>query len=102
MKPATPLPWSQQGDHVVSYGHRLVGAIADSTQSVYKPLRIGSDHWDAGMTDAAYIVHACNAYPRLVEALRGIFDADTRADMSLRQKQDARKAAGELLRELGE
>lgn len=75
MKPITKLPWFQ--DPTGDCGPQYVGP-ADGvhfTTIAYKK------------RDAAYIVHACNAYPRLVEALIG-------SQMS--------NAAVDLLRELGE
>ena len=66
-KPATPLPW-------------------EMTRDSYAVMRIwGADGYDVACTkgdgsipikgrydNAAYIVHACNAYPELVAALRGL------------------------------
>ena len=57
MKPATPLPWTKNDAPVIGgiYGaddSKLVGAN------------------ELPRHDAAYIVHACNSYPRLVEALK--------------------------------
>ena len=61
-KPATALPWtavkSDRGMLVMSGSHVLTGTG-----------RPRSSHW---ATDAAYIVHAANAYPRLVEALETV------------------------------
>lgn len=54
IKPATPLPWKR-----VANGRVL--SIPDYGQVTSS---------DTYPRDAAYIVHACNAYPKLVEALR--------------------------------
>lgn len=65
MKPATPLPWavrkepdepSKDGEYMQCWIEPRIGEI------YYTTLR--------GQQDADYIVHACNAYPKLVEALR--------------------------------
>lgn len=93
-QPATPLPWTQPNRtsmklHPVDGGGRHGFVVATQKQ------------------DAAYITHAANAYPKLVEALR---DAILRhQDMkhrlggeiasSFERANDARIA---LLRELGE
>jgi hypothetical protein len=55
-KPATPLPWST-GPVMANDSFPLHGRI-DAVGNV------------ARGRDAAYIVHACNAYPELVAALR--------------------------------
>jgi hypothetical protein len=47
---------------------------------------------------SAYIVHAANSYPRLVEALRTVLLQDHSAPDTLAARQDARA----LLRSLGE
>jgi hypothetical protein len=65
MKPATKLPWHlglKQAERIV---YDATGwAVCNAT--VYH----GKE--DAGdcQKNAAYIAHACNAYPKLVEALR--------------------------------
>ena len=64
MKPETPLPWTTED------------AILPGT-----------------LQDAAYIAHAANAYPKLVEALREVIAGRYEADAS---------RARALLRELGE
>jgi hypothetical protein len=65
--PATPLPWKRwqsladNSENVSNTDSAFVcevGKIAADTDS------------DAIKADALYIVHACNAYPKLIEALR--------------------------------
>ena len=87
-QPATPLPWHSNDRHVYSGGtdktHDPDFAVTHSTsgrwyRAVRKP------------EDAAYIAHAANAYPKLVEALR-----------DLTGESGDYRAAEALLRELGE
>jgi hypothetical protein len=56
MKPATPLPWLP---HNMWIGGNAKGPYA-------YPVGVDSD---TAAQNAAYIAHACNAYPKLVEAL---------------------------------
>ena len=93
MKPATALPWTIEQIGVTDAGPRGVDGVFD-----IGPLerRISTV---AGLEDAAYIAHACNAYPKLVEALREIVDP-TGGWTNLRV--DNAKAAADLLRSLGE
>ena len=65
-KPETPLPWWSNTSSIIP---RIFGPEHG--------LRGNADQVPANGKDAAYIVHACNAYPRLVEALRNaVADAD--------------------------
>ena len=59
-KPATPLPWKygELSESVISLRGQLACSVDDC----------GAD----AAQNAAYIVHACNAYPELVAALREI------------------------------
>lgn len=93
VRPATPLPWyAERGnvDVVTADGEFIATSLQPdsgvATQSEY--------------TDAAYIAAACNAYPKLVEALRSslelIYSAGDLADC------EQYKRAAALLRELGE
>ena len=75
MKPETELPWEDNGNEIVAASDRFCG-IAGAVDG----------------EDAAYIVHACNAYPKLVEALKEV------AASSYGQRHNAIA----LLRELGE
>ncbi len=56
--PATPLPW--QG-YTSGYDLSIVARQHTLAEKVCRGI---------GASDAAYIVHTANAYPRLVEALR--------------------------------
>lgn len=60
MKPATELPWHI--DHYDGLEERILNQEEWYVASV--DLEYGE------RDDAAYIAHACNAYPKLVEALR--------------------------------
>lgn len=64
MKPITKLPWLQ--DPTGDCGPEYIGP-ADGPEFVTVAYK---------KQDAAYIVHACNAYPQLVFALRNLIDAD--------------------------
>ena len=79
VKPATPLPWTTNNSEVIYSQERggQKGAVAE-----YGYQR-----------DAAYIVHACNAYPTMVEALRLV---------AARKAIKPETMAAFLLRELGE
>jgi hypothetical protein len=57
MKPATPLPWLP---HNMWIGGNAKGPYA-------YPVGVDSE---TAAQNAAYIAHACNAYPKLVEELR--------------------------------
>ena len=63
IKPATPLPWTvdPEGEVAVS--------IEASNGAIVCEVR-GASNDPAAL--AAYIAHACNNYPKLVEALRGL------------------------------
>ena len=105
-QPATPLPWKR-----VDW---LNGAV---TGEGFTPIFSGStDHGELVIEgrprDFAYIAHAANAYPKLVEALREmrlIAEAQDRAGdeavpAAYRTKtlHDAVELGNALLRELGE
>lgn len=94
-KPATPLPWHIEESSIIRSGGK----------SLAKTYRGGQGNILAD-TDAAYIVHAANAYPKLIKALRKIIAGwnaipeDTQVPDSI---NDGRVEAAEaLLRELGE
>ena len=97
MKPATPLPWRVASNISDT---RVAGSdgIGVANTGGVSPRR--EDHAECG-ANAAYIVAAANAYPRLVEALRDVQQhldaryADTGLDV-IRQQNAA------LLRDLGE
>jgi len=95
MKPQLPLSLE------VNRGDMYQHAIRDATG--YSILTSGQGCRD----DAAYIVHAANSYPKLVEALRSMIEAHSDitegnlhsgAPARVAVKRDARA----LLRELGE
>ena len=85
-KPATALPWKLCGTNLDEFGSLDLNT-GDYAGGGYTP------------QDAAFIVHAANAYPKLVEALKALVEAvnDPDAD-SLYELA----AAGSLLRSLGE
>lgn len=86
--PVTPLPWTVKGASVFNGPRKVCTAV---------------EHIDGD--SAAYIAHAANAYPKMVEALR-IIKEQTYVDAygpELRgQNQANHRRASELLRELGE
>jgi hypothetical protein len=79
VKPATALPWEQDDEAQVCAGNLVVAV------SYMRPA-------DVADQNAAYIVHACNAYPKLVAALRAVYDGVPLSRIN----------AGVVLRELGE
>ena len=85
--PATSLPW----DGPVNYG-----VSKFEVQGPHSRLATVDK-----LPDAAYIVHAANAYPKLVEALRGIVEQVEcmNAQGAFGADYDTARA---LLRELGE
>jgi len=96
MKPATPLPWSV----LIEDGRNAVCGRVDPVTGKSIP---------RGM-DAAYIVHAANSYPKLVEALRQdlkLFDllakeSPARSDDNFAGYVVSADRIRFLLRELGE
>jgi len=87
--PATPLPWANQPGDDSSHG------VLSNWRG--EPFEVAAN---AAPTDAAYIAHAANAYPRLVEALR-------EASVSINSKvvgyeRERMNRWISLLRELGE
>lgn len=100
-KPATPLPWKKSLGMPCRHPYYLIRTDEEThaMRSVAKvdiAARGGSD------IDAAYIAHAANAYPKLVEALRAIVSPDEDGFTILSSgNRDARRITA-LLRELGE
>jgi hypothetical protein len=85
--PATPLPYFTNGPRHLQAQGRL-GDIRPRVIAQFTPR-------DEYQQDAAYIAHAANAYPKLVEALReACFQFTDRVKMMERHRA--------LLRELGE
>ena len=60
IQPATPLPWK-------SAEYRVHGSFVIDTNTE----EVG---YTSEQNDAAYIVAACNVYPELVAALRGMYE----------------------------
>ena len=81
--PGTPLPWRVIDDGETFYIEQVVEPDGDIAMS-----------WDK--QNAAYVVHAANAYPHLVAALHAILAA---GDFDL---HGCEELATELLRGLGE
>src|SRR5690348_502619 len=68
-KPATKLPW-KVAQHTIRIGSKLARVAIDPSEPVHCPAwAFGSNETEARAT-AAYIAHAANAYPKLVEAAR--------------------------------
>lgn len=86
MKPATPLPWNVVGNGYTVWAENEIIFSANS------PRMRGTN----ANKDAAYIVHAANAYPGMVETVRD-FILDTRNELG----PDISRLEA-LLRELGE
>jgi hypothetical protein len=110
-KPATPLPWylpqpvALQSMSAVPV-HGGTGRPCAKV-SIYKPRNDRLDEQEQASpesltratADAAYIAHAANAYPKLVEALHNVVrDCHTRSQ----QARDTMEVARLLLLELGE
>ena len=93
-QPATPLPWQVDagGDGEIEIWappyRRTLALVGDG-------LRATSDD----TTNAAYIAHACNAYPQLVAALRGMAHL---AELVPGDETPVHRDARTLLAKLGE
>ena len=97
VKPATPhLPLKCEDDRE---GYRTIIVDALGNEIAHD---LPYEHYFDSQY-AAYIVHACNAYPKLVEALRAYVDRinDNHFAKPYVPEDDRRKARA-LLRELGE
>ena len=99
-KPATPLPWEsgmvETEPHCVAF-YLITQATNIGGWNVAQTL----SNKERDAKDAAYIAHAANAYPRLVEALRDALSAlvcEGHHEGVSRPVTDGRA----LLRELGE
>lgn len=86
MKPATPLPWKTLADIVVSVGGKSEITVADFMGAL-----------EPRLANSAYAAHACNAYPKLVEALR-----EACFDLRRHEATVSASEAEQVLRELGE
>jgi len=62
MKPATELPWETVGGNIHS----------DTREIVHWRYLTRSGSEDEQRADAAYIVHTCNAYPRLIATIESL------------------------------
>ena len=102
MKPATPLPWvkgwgkgvtGMAAGHHYGFSSDLEDLRKDAKNAeviVSAPVSLGFIASTFSDSDAEYIVHACNAYPKLVALVR---------DYS---EEYGHGSFIELLRELGE
>jgi hypothetical protein len=90
MKPASALPWSQMEIRSPSTPFDLY--------SIYTMNDNVPEHAHASnVKDAAYIVHACNAYPELIAALREACKPQRNGE-----SLDTRSKGRDLLAKLGE
>lgn len=80
-KPATPLPWRT---------NQVAKALGGGAILMLPEVTLAGQN-------AAYIAHACNAYPKLVQALRECLGA-----ISNRECPTTHERSSTLLRELGE
>ena len=111
-QPATPLPWlhndTTRRPLPLHYYARICGEEGRDAETIaVVPCHDMSD--TSAAEDAAYIAHAANAYPKLVQALKGALNiyalqalrdcADPKMLEGWRKNQESVKA---LLRELGE
>lgn len=99
MRPGTPLPWVRREKVDCNYGRYSAAmgpVILDPSEGEYAEA--------CSEDDAAYIAHACNAYPRLVASLKeclALVESDytgTKGDLS----NGVAPRAAALLTELGE
>lgn len=82
MNEHTPTPWENYGSLIVHFGEggapiALMAGRESTSTSTAKPIEISDKQWKKAMTDAAFIVEACNHYEALVDALRSIANANT-------------------------
>lgn len=89
MKPATPLPWSTE-IHEEKWAY-----VRDADTNLVLD---GPKFSGLSLENAAYIVHACNNYPKLVE----ICKAAAGGHYQVRDGRFTTEAAVALLAELGE
>lgn len=106
MKPATALPWTVTPDPEAHDGEMDIvsaqGCPASEHWFIASTYGI-DDEGDDSRRNAAYIAHAANAYPKLVEALRvAIKEADGWFDDSRGGPCEDVDSCRALLRELGE
>jgi hypothetical protein len=101
-RPATPLPWSlTTKPH--SGGVQLEIEAAPGNILKNRLIAVAWPQNGADEKDAAYLLHAANSYPRLVEALRACVGAASKdAVEDFGAVSNAADIALALLRELGE
>ena len=90
MKPATPVPWEISDSHGLCIHKDEIGIADIDSREFSKPLSEVKQR-----KNAAYIVHACNNFPRLVEALRAMIEEHVVRCPTLNNAET-------LLRDLGE
>jgi hypothetical protein len=120
-RPATPLPW-KRSPWIRAHGHAVYTNIASGPSKIAcvsvhgkfrdsdKPLATRTKNGDYNglllesncNRDAAYLCHAANSYPLLVEALQNIEANLTGKDCRAERVADSLRRATEILRELGE
>lgn len=96
-KPATPLPWKD--GPVFQTDSRALFHTDETRPGKWQRRLDGKGYFEAA--DAAYISHTANAYPRLVEALKHLFE-DAAPDLEYTEKHGVLIEVRDLLRELGE
>jgi hypothetical protein len=96
MKPATPLPFRIDHNSMLASGPHAFTSLMwsdDPTDGLSR---------EQVEQNFLYIAHACNAYPKLVEALRWYRDETKALANQGRTSHHNAKRASELLAELGE
>lgn len=95
-RPATPLPWHESV--VLQDEYLLMGSDEGYTVQV-ADFESYSGPWTTSRDDLRYAVRACNAYPKLVEALKEVYKFEEGIVETDRPQWIAVRL---LLRELGE
>jgi hypothetical protein len=100
MKPATPLPWVMRETYDNGEPNTIILHPAEFPHNVIAETDAATDD---DYADSVYIVHACNLYPKLVEALK---DALWAMEDVIAGSEDLRclpvKGLAKLLAECGE
>lgn len=69
----TPTPWRQYGVEIIgaegTKEGRAICALTHGRMSSAPRLNVGDDDWEKQMTNAAFIVRACNAHDELMTTL---------------------------------
>jgi hypothetical protein len=92
VQPATALPWKHTGTHYADCGGRFQEVVGHEGREVISECGPCAE-------DAAYLVHAANAYPRLIAAVKAMQQA---AHLGESWDADDFRAVDALLRELRE